>query len=263
MLKKITLRVDEGAVKIKDGERFNILAAFRSFLHNRPALGATLAAVGMVLGMNSASTATTIMFATYFGQAKLSGIATLIGFLPMLLFLPFIKGIVAKWGKKEAATAGTLISVLGGLLMLVFPLIGDKTVAFGCFILALCIYGVGLGIYTCVSWALMADAIDYNEWRTGRREEGTVYSLHSFFRKLAQGIGPSVILLLMGALGYVSAKGTGGQSATTAANMCWLVAGLYLFSAVLQFLSIAFVYNLDKKTVDTMMSELAEKKSEQ
>ena len=43
-----------------------------------------------------------------------------------------------------------------------------------------------MGVYTCVSWALMADAIDYNEWKTGKREEGTVYSLHSFFRKLAQ-----------------------------------------------------------------------------
>ena len=39
-----------------------------------------------------------------------------------------------------------------------------------------------------------------------------VYSLHSFFRKLAQGVGPSIVLLLMGALGYVSALGTEGQS---------------------------------------------------
>lgn len=44
--------------------------------------------------------------------------------------------------------------------------------------------------------------IDYNEWKTGKREEDTTYALHSFFRKLAQGVGPSFGLVLMVALGY-------------------------------------------------------------
>ena len=144
--------------------------------------------------------------------------------------------------------------------MFIFPLISNKTAALGMYVLALCIFGIGLGVYTCVSWALMADAIDYNEWKTGRREEGTVYSLHSFFRKLAQGVGPSVVLLLMGALGYVSANGTGGQTLQTATNMCWLVSGLYLFSAVLMLVGLAVVYNLDKKTMAQMTEELAARK---
>ena len=127
--------------------------------------------------------------------------------------------------------------------------------------IALVIFGLGLGIYTCVSWAFMADAIDYNEWKTGKREEGTVYSLHSFFRKLAQGVGPSIVLLLMGALGYVSDLGSGGQTAATAYNMCWLVAGLYLFSAVAMFIGIKFVYNLDKNTLAQMNTELAERRA--
>ena len=39
--------------------------------------------------------------------------------------------------------------------------------------------------------------------------------------------------------------------------MCWLVAGLYLFSAVLQFIGLGVIYNLDKKTVEQMNAELA------
>jgi GPH family glycoside/pentoside/hexuronide:cation symporter len=103
---------------------------------------------------------------------------------------------------------------------------------------------------------MMGDAIDYNEWKFGTREEGTVYAIHSFFRKLAQGIGPSVVLLIMGWLGYQSKYGTVGQTAETAHNMCWLVAGLYLFSAILQFIGLALIYNLDRKTVDKMGEEL-------
>ena len=60
----------------------------------------------------------------------------------------------------------------------------------------------------------------------------------------------------MGALGYVEKLGTVGQSPETAQNMCWLVAGLYLFSAIVQFVGITFIYNIDKKTLATMQAEL-------
>ena len=140
--------------------------------------------------------------------------------------------------------------------MIFFPLIPNKGVALVVYILGLAFFGIGMGVYTCVSWAMMGDAIDYNEWKFHTREEGTVYSLHSFFRKLAQGIGPSIVLLIMGALGYVEKLGTVGQSPETAQNMCWLVAGLYLFSAIVQFVGITFIYNIDKKTLATMQAEL-------
>ena len=261
MIKKITLRVDENSVKTNENEKFNVIKAFGNFAKNRPAVGATLAAMGMFLGMNAATTAVAIMFATYFGMASLSGLVQMIGFLPMFFFMPFIKKIVDKFGKKEASVAGTLVSLVGGLIMLTFPLISNKSISLVVYLVGLVLFGLGMGVYTCVSWALMADAIDYSEWKFGKREEGTVYSLHSFFRKLAQGVGPSVVLLIMGAIGYVSELGTGGQSATTSYNMCWLVAGLYMFSAVIQFIGLALIYNLDKKTLNKMNNELSERRA--
>ncbi|MBE6900375.1 MAG: MFS transporter [Ruminococcaceae bacterium] len=263
MLKMIKVRVDENSVKTNGTEKFNVFKAFGNFFKNRAAMGATLAAMGMFMGMQSASTATTIMFATYFGQAAMSGVVQIIGFAPSLIFIPFIKKIVDKYGKKEAASYGAFAAVLGSLLMFVFPLIANKAIALGIYMVSLSIFGIGMGIYTCVCWAFMADAIDYNEWKTGKREEGTVYSLHSFFRKLAQGIGPSIVLLLMGALGYVSDLGTEGQSLQTATNMCWLVAGLYFFSGVVMYVGIKYVYNLDKATLEQMNKELAERKAAQ
>ena len=262
MIKTITIRVDENTVKTNEnGEKLNIISAFGKFMRNRPAVGATIAAMGMFLGMQSATTANTIMFATYFNKASMSGIVQMIGFLPMVLFLPFIKKLVNKFGKKEASVAGTLLSVLGGAIMMIFPTVENRDTALIVYLAGLIAFGIGMGVYTCVSWAMMADAIDYNEWKFNTREEGTVYSLHSFFRKLAQGIGPSVVLVIMGVLGYDSELGTIGQSFETSHNMCWLVAGLYLFSAVIQFIGIAVVYNLDKKTLAQMTADLEAKHS--
>ena len=261
MIKNITIRVDENTVKTNDvAEKFNVIKAFGKFMKNRPAVGATLAAMGMFLGMNAASTANTVMFATYFNMASLSGLVQMIGFLPMFLFMPFITKIVKRFGKKESSVFGTIVSLVGGAIMLIFPMISNVSTALIVYLIGLVIFGVGMGVYTCVSWAMMGDAIDYNEWKFGTREEGTVYSIHSFFRKLAQGIGPSVVLLMMGALGYRSELGTILQSAETAKNMCWLVAGLYLFSAICQFIGLAVIYNLDKKTLNKMSAELAERK---
>ena len=257
MIKKINIRVDENSVKTSEqSEKINLFSAFGKFMKNRPAVGCTLAAMGMFLGMQSATTANTIMFATYFGKADLSGVVMIIGFLPMLFFIPFIKKIVDRFGKKEASVMGTLVSLLGGLIMMIFPMMPDSGSALIVYMIGLVFFGVGMGVYTCVSWAMMGDAIDYNEWKFGTREEGTVYALHSFFRKLAQGVGPTIALALMGVLGYISEKGVAGQTLETAHNMCWLVAGLYLFSAVLQFVGLAFIYNIDKKTLAKMSADL-------
>ena len=179
--------------------------------------------------------------------------------VPMLLFTPFIRKLVDKYGKKELSVVGALVSSIACLLMLVLPMTPDSK---GIMIYTVCqfINSLGAGVFSLVGWSMMADAIDYNEWKNNTREEGTVYSLHSFFRKLAQGLGPSIVLVIMVGLGYVEAN-QGNQVAEVASNMRYLVAGLYLFSSLVQLLSIKFIYNLDKKTLAQMESELKEKRA--
>ena len=258
MLKNITIRGNEYA-KLNDegGEKINLIKSLGTFLKNRPAVGCTIAAMGMFLGMQSASTANTIMFATHFGKASLSGIVMLIGFLPMFIFMPFATKLVKKYGKKEVSTIGSIVGLVGGGILCLFPLF-PKDAQLIIYMIGLVFFGLGLGFYNCVSWAMMGDAIDYQEWKTGKREESVVYALHSFFRKLAQGVGPAAVIAIMGTplIGYDSALGTIGQSPETASRLCWLVAGLYLFSAVCQFVGVAFVYNIDKKTLAEMNAQL-------
>ena len=258
MLKTTTIRVDENAITISEkSEKFNVFRAMKNFIKNPPAVGATLAAMAMFIGMQGSSAATTVLFQSYFGNAKISGVVMLIGYLPMFLFMPFIKGIVDRWGKKEACSVGSAVSVFGAILL--FLPLGNEMAGLVGYVVAQVFFGLGLGFYTCVSWALMADAIDYNEWKNGVKEEGTVYSLHSFFRKLAQGLGPSVVVLIMGALGYVGAN-EGNQTFAVAERMKWLVAALYTFSAIVMFISITFIYNLNKKKVAIMTQELSERR---
>ena len=257
MIRNTTIRVDENAKCSEDAPKFNIWAALKNFAKNRPAVGATLAAMGMFLGMQGATTAVTVMFQSYFKNVALSGVVSAFAMIPILLFTPLARKLVVKFGKKELATVGAVCSVAACALMLVLPISPNGT---GLIIYILCqlINSLGMGIYSTVSWGMMGDAIDYNEWKNGTREEGTVYSLHSFFRKLAQGLGPSLALFIMAGLGYNEIN-AGNQLFAVALNMRYLVAALYLVSAVMQLVGLGLIYNLDKKSVEKMNAELAER----
>ena len=249
--------IREESENVKTGEavgKFNVLEAMKNFMKNRPAVGATLAAVGMFLGMQGGAAAVTVLFQSYFNNVQASGIAQMFAMIPIVVFTPLARKMVTKYGKKELATVGALISIAASVLMLVLPMSGDNK---GMLVYIVCqlINSLGLGIYSTVSWAMMGDAIDYNEWKTGKREEGTVYALHSFFRKLAQGLGPAVALIFMTMLGYVGAN-EGNQLPEVALNMRYLVPVLYLVSAALQFVGLGLIYNLDKKNLSRMNSEL-------
>ena len=226
-------------------------------MKNRPAVGATVAAMGMFIGMQGATTAVTVMFQSYFKNVALSGLVSMFAMFPILIFTPLARKLVVKFGKKELSVVGTLCSLTACALMLIAPITPDGK---GLLVYIVCqlINSLGTGIYTTISWSMMGDAIDYNEWKNGTREEGTVYSLHSFFRKLAQGVGPSLALFVMVALGYSEING-GNQLFSVALNMRYLVAGLYLFAALMQFVGLGLIYNLDKKTLEKMNSDLAAK----
>ena len=254
MTRNTEIRVNTEVAIDEEMPKFNVFKAFGNFVKNRPAVGATLAAMGMFIGMQGATTAVTVVFQSYFKNVQISGIVQLFAMIPIVVFTPLARKMVAKYGKKELATFGSICSIAAAVgLFIITP--NNTGMDLVIYIVCQLIYSLGLGIYSTVSWAMMGDAIDYNEWKTGKREEGTVYSLHSFFRKLAQGLGPSLVLVIMVALGYVGAD-EGNQAWQVAVNMRYLVAGTFLFSALLQFIGLGLIYNLDKKTLEQMNKDL-------
>ncbi|MBR2966929.1 MAG: MFS transporter, partial [Clostridia bacterium] len=155
MLKNITIRGNEyQKLNAEEGGNVNIFKSFGTFMKNRPAVGCTIAAMGMFLGMQSASTANTIMFATHFGNASMSGLVMMVGFLPMFIFMPFATKLVKKYGKKEVASIGSIAGLVGGGILCAFPLM-PRNIQLVVYMIGLIFFGLGMGFYNCVSWAMM------------------------------------------------------------------------------------------------------------
>ena len=74
MVTNTKVRVDTTITLKEDAPKFNIIKAFNNFIHNRPAVGATLAPIATFIGMYGASTAGQILFQAYFKNAKISGL---------------------------------------------------------------------------------------------------------------------------------------------------------------------------------------------
>lgn len=259
MIRNTVIRVNTDVQCGEDAPKFNIFKAVGNFLRNRAAIGATLGPVGMFIGMYGASTASTIMFQAYFKNAQISGLLSMASYVGLFLWMPFIGKLAQKFGKKEMITAGLIWSFACYVIALFLPITPDgKGVAMWAVLQVLVALGAGIG--SCLSWSMMADAMDWEEYKFGVRNEGTTYALHSFFRKLAQGVGPSLGLVLATWLGYDANLGA-AQPADVAYTMKNLVIVMYIVAYAFQLIGYGLIFPMNKKKTAEVAAELAARKA--
>ena len=61
--------------------------------------------------------------------------------------------------------------------------------------------GIGVGAAHVLPWSILPDAVEWDEWKTGERHEGTFYSLVTLAQKVASSVAIPLALLLLGAFG--------------------------------------------------------------
>lgn len=98
-----------------------------------------------------------------------------------------------------------------------------------------------------MQWGLVAESIDYNEYVTGKRNEGTIYGFFSLSRRVGSMIANSLSVLLIAAIGYDPALTQAGldQSAGTIAGIKWMVVGFPCLAAVVSFCCFTFIWNIN------------------
>lgn len=98
-----------------------------------------------------------------------------------------------------------------------------------------------------MQWGLVAEAIDYNEYKTGKRSEGTIYGFFSLSRRIAGTVTGSITVLLIAAIGYNAAASQAGlpQSDFTVQGLETCYIGFQIAAAVLSFLCFTFIWNIN------------------
>ena len=88
---------------------------------------------------------------------------------------------------------------------------------------------------TQMQWGLVAEAIDYNEYLTGKRNEGTIYGFFSLSRRVGTTIANSATVLIIAAIGYDPELTNAGlqQAASTISGIKLMVTGFPMLAAIL------------------------------
>ncbi len=176
-------------------------------------------------------------------------------FISAIFALPFWNWISKKGNKRKAYIIGVAFwAVVMCLLILVQP----ETPMW--ILMIMCVMaGVGLSAGQVLPWAIIPDAIEWDEYQTGERHEGVFYSLITLMGKIANSVAVPLSLLLLEFTGYVSNAEVQPTSALTGIKiMIGPVPALLLMSGIV----FAIFYPLSREKYSQIVTELEKRRAE-
>lgn len=231
-------------------EKLDFGKLLKSIATNRSLMGIIAAALMLLLSQLTMSGMSSYVYPNYYGSAAAQSLASLVGMAGTLLICaPTAVKLSQKFGKKELATAGAVVGAVSYLLCFILrPSNPFVFVAFAA------VATISMGYFNTVVWAMITDVIDDTEVRTGVREDGTVYSVYSFARKLGQAISSGLIGALLTMIGYSDATAFDPAVTGKIFNLACLApfAGFVALALILMFL-----YPLNKTRVEQNIATLA------
>lgn len=188
----------KGSPQIKTTDIVDVLRKNRAFLalciHGL--LQSAVQAVNSALG--------TYMYSDVLGSMALMSIGTAAGMPVSLLILSVAPKISRKIGLEKMIRWSLLLSVGLYVALFVLHLVTDINPWVHIAINAVAYGVVGLGIS--MQWGLLGDTIEYNEYLTGKRTEGSINGTFNMLRRLGQAIGSSLGVAVLGWIGYNAAS---------------------------------------------------------
>lgn len=233
---------------------------YLGMLKSRPFVSVALAGI-LISGQLQFASLNQYLYKNYFEDTNLSIIGTVANYLPMVCLILFMPKLVKRFGKKELCGIGTFFSALASVLMFIvvpkLDRLGSAPVVFMAFLF---IIGFGYSFVSITNWAVVADVIDYQEYKTGIRSESAIYAVYTFCRKLGQTAADSGGLILlskvagyngetMGDKGYIEGVGEG------ILFVCTLIP---MIVYVLVFALMQFAYPLTKSKLEPIYDHIRE-----
>lgn len=232
-------------------QKNNVFVMLKNAFKNRALVSIIVASIVMLLAQLTMQAMANYVYPITYGSADLMIVSTLLMGVGMGIAAGVAKPLARKFGKAEVAVATNLFA---GILNVALFFIRPESVYV--FIAFQALSWLGLGVFTMTSWALITDVIDYSELRNGIREDGSVYALYSFARKLGQAASAGLSGWLLSAIGYTSPDAVTSQIKDGIFNITTLFPGIGL---IVLALVLWFWYPLHKKQVDANVEALKAK----
>ncbi|WP_461213719.1 MFS transporter [Lacticaseibacillus sp. GG6-2] len=239
-------------VRVVKKEKVPLSKLIKTMFTNRPLMSLIFADLVVVLCTSLQSAMTTYLFTDYFHNNKALSIALLFTYGTTVALAPFAKWLNSKFGKKEASTVALFFAATLYLIMF-FVHIHSAWI----YLIFLLLATFGVAMFNLMIWAFITDVIDYHQYHSGYREDGTVYGVNSLARKIAQALAGGTSGFLLALIGYQSSHTGGAAQTSMVTNRIYMLATLV--PCVLLFIAaviLKFWYPLTKEKIGTVDAEL-------
>ncbi len=123
-----------------------------------------------------------------------------VGMVPAMAVFPLLR---KKFSLKQIYIGSSLFGVVAH--MACYLIFVGNVEHVNLYLLWVCLFFMGfpLGIYNVITYALIADSVDYIEWKTGKRSEGVCFAFQTFLSKVTAGIAGVATGLVLDKGGYI------------------------------------------------------------
>lgn len=237
---------EKTAYKFKD--------ALKAAFTNRPLIGMMIASIGSLIIINGVNQLGALVFAEYYQMPSAFAINSLFNIVITFILFFSVPRLVANFGKRNLVLCTAAFSLIATTLITFLTIENVFT-----FIVLYNIAIIGSSVFVMIVWALVTDALDYTELKTGKRYDGTLFSIYSFSRKVGMGVGSALGSYALGWAGFVT--GAAKQTPEVAESIMKLYTGIPIISFVLILVGVGLIFNLDKKKTDEMYYNLEERRA--
>ena len=192
-----TLTTERVTPKSEARSQPSVKVMLKNALDNRALISIIVGSVVMLLAQLTLQSMSNYVYPNYYGNVTAQSVATVAMMGGMVIAAAVAKPLAKRFGKAEISATSNLLSAL--ICILLFAIRPQNVWVY---VAVNLISWFGLGVFAMVSWALITDVIDDAELRVGRREDGTIYALYSFARKLGQALSAGLTGALLSVIGY-------------------------------------------------------------
>lgn len=239
----------------QNNTKLNFGDLMKSLVTNRSLIGIITAAILLLLVMLTMQGMNAYLFPNFYGNVAAQSVAALAGSLVMLVVCaPLATKLSAKYGKKELAIGSCLFGAVVYLICWVLKPENPYT-----YVVFYMVANIGVGFFNMVIWAMITDVIDDAEVKNGVREDGTIYSVYSFARKIGQALSSGMIGALLSVIGYSAATAFNPEVVNGIFNMTCIIPAIGFVGIALVLM---FLYPLSKNRVEANVLELKKRRGE-
>lgn len=237
-----------------NGKGNNVIVMLKNAITNKALVSIIAASVVMLLAQMTLQSMANYVFPIYYNNTTAQSVSMVLMLAGSLLVAAIAKPIAARFGKAEVAVVASFVAA--GVCLLLFFIRPQNVWAY---VGVQSVCWLSLGVFAMISWALITDVIDYSEIKNGIREDGSVYALYSFARKLGQAAAAGLVGALLTGIGYSDLNAVQDSVKEGIFNISTLVPAL---GFTLLALVLWFWYPLHKKQVDENVEILRKRRQQ-